>query len=202
MPDSGADFAADSRADSGRHVLLLPGGGYGTQGPLLMYAGVAAERRGADLGALTWHGRPTDLGPLGQVAWVCAQVERALDGLPGSSPDAAPLLIGKSLGTLAATVAADRELPAIWLTPLLTDGTVVTALRRSTAPRLLIGGTADPLWDGDLARELSPYVLQIDGADHGMFVAGRLANSADVLAKVVSVVEEFLDDVIWPTRTH
>ena len=53
------------------------------------------------------------------------------------------VLIGKSLGTYAAALAAERGLPAIWLTPLLTSDWVVDGLRRSTAPFLLVGGTAD-----------------------------------------------------------
>jgi hypothetical protein len=110
-----------------------------------------------------------------------------------------PLLIGKSLGTHAASTAADHALPAVWLTPLLTLDRVVDALRRATAPALLVGGTADRFWDGRLAEELSPHVLEVDGADHGMYVPGPLANSAAVLGQVVTAVENFLDDVVWPT---
>jgi hypothetical protein len=53
------------------------------------------------------------------------------------------------------------------------------------------------LWDGELARELSPHVLEVDGADHGMYVPGPLARSAAVLGEVATAVENFLDDVVW-----
>jgi pimeloyl-ACP methyl ester carboxylesterase len=78
------------------------------------------------------------------------------------------LVIGKSLTTRACVVAAERRWPAVWLTPLLTDQETVEALRRRTAPALLIGGTGDPLWDGAIARALSDDVLELDGADHGL----------------------------------
>jgi hypothetical protein len=78
------------------------------------------------------------------------------------------LVIGKSLGTLAAGAVAERAWPAVWLTPLLTAPELVEMLRRRTALALLIGGTADPAWDGTLARELSDDVLELDGADHGL----------------------------------
>jgi hypothetical protein len=39
--------------------------------------------------------------------------------LAGAAPGAQPGLIAKSLGTYAATLAAEQQLPAIWLTPLL-----------------------------------------------------------------------------------
>jgi hypothetical protein len=72
---------------------------------------------------------------------------------------AAPVVIGKLLGSLVAPVAADRGLTAAWFTPPADEPTVA-ALRRARGPCLLVGGTAD--------------VVEIDGADHGMFVPGRL----------------------------
>jgi hypothetical protein len=158
-----------------------------------MYAADAAEARGARIRRLDWNPpydpsvlHPHDAGP-----WVTAQI----------GPVAGrPLLIGKSLGTHAAGIAAESALPAVWLTPILTANSVVDALRRATAPALLVGGTADPLWQGSLARELSDHVLEVDGADHGMYVPGRLAASAAVLGRVATAIENFLDDVVW--RIH
>jgi hypothetical protein len=74
---------------------------------------------------------------------------------------------------------------------------MVTALRRAAAPCLLIGGTADRFWDGRIARSLAADVVEVDGADHGMFVPGRMAASAAVLGQVITAVEDFLD-LVWP----
>ncbi|MFI7639762.1 hypothetical protein [Nonomuraea sp. NPDC049400] len=79
----------------------------------------------------------------------------------------------------------------------LTMPACVHALRRSTEPFLLVGGTADEFWDGALARELTPYVLEIDGAGHGMMVPGPLSRSAEVLGQVTTAVEAFLDTAVW-----
>jgi hypothetical protein len=73
----------------------------------------------------------------------------------------------------------------------------VAALQAATAPMLLIGGTADETWDGALARKLSPHVLEVDGADHGLYVRGPLAASAAVLGLVATAVERFLDEIVW-----
>jgi hypothetical protein len=116
-----------------------------------------------------------------------------LDGISGR-----PLLIGKSLGTLGAALAAERSLPAVWLTPLLTVPWAVAALDRATAPFLLVGGTADELWDGTVARRLTPHVLEVDGADHGMYVRGPLTDTIAVLARVVTAAETCLDAITWP----
>lgn len=183
-----------------RGAVLIPGGMYGTSAPLLMYSGDAALARGARLERVEWsrpdeprHLDPTERGP-----WVLSDVDPVLDRLTVDWPAAMPVLVGKSLGSYAAAAAASRGLPAIWLTPVLTDDWVPDALRRASAPCLLVGGTADPLWDGALARQLSPYVLEVDDADHGMYVPGPLAGSARVLGRVVTAVEEFLDEVVWP----
>lgn len=143
-------------------------------------------------------GAAAGTGHQGQAArgrWVTEHVAPVLDRQIASGPG--PVLIGKSLGTNAAALAADRALPAIWFTPLLNSDWVVDALRRATAPCLLVGGTADKSWDGRLAGTLSPHVLEIDGADHGLFVPGPLARSAQVLGQVVTAVEQFLDTSAW-----
>ena len=95
-----------------------------------------------------------------------------------------------------------RALPAVWLTPLLADAQVVDALRGCSEPFLLIGGTADTgAWDSNVAHALSRHVLEVDGADHGMFVPGSLAASAAVLGSVASAIEEFLDETVWTSHT-
>ena len=41
-------------------------------------------------------------------------------------------------------------------------------------------------------------MLEVPEADHGMYVPGRLAESAAVLGQVATAVEDFLDQVVWP----
>jgi hypothetical protein len=62
---------------------------------------------------------------------------------------------------------------------------------------LLVGGTADRSWDGQTARLITPDVLEVEDADHGMFVPGPLSASAAVLGQVITAVEDFLDRVVW-----
>jgi len=61
------------------------------------------------------------------------------------------LVIAKSLGTMVLPDAAKRGLPGVWLTPILNDPRMAAALLQLSAPTLLIGGTADPLWDSPTA---------------------------------------------------
>jgi hypothetical protein len=166
---------------------------FGPAAGLLMYAAAVAERRGATVHRHSWSQQPSNAFEPEIEGWVREEIGPVLDAVGGSS-----LLIAKSLGTNAATLAAERALPAVWLTPILTLPWVVAALGRATMPFLLVGGTADAMWDGGLARRLSPHVLEVEGADHGMLVPGPLTNSIAVLGRVVTAVEEFLDAVDWP----
>ncbi|MFF0821704.1 alpha/beta hydrolase [Micromonospora haikouensis] len=146
--------------------------------------GAALRRIGFDIDEITWRA-PADLDLDRAASWVVEQVAPAL-------AEPAHLLVGKSLGSFAAPFAADRGVPAIWLTPLLHRAEVTGALARATAPFLLVGGTADPSWDGVAARRLSPHVLEVDGADHSLLLPGPLARSAEVLGMVCTAAEEFL----------
>ena len=179
-----------------RSAILAPGANYSADGPLLMYARFAVRRRDGRTRSVRW-----DLPETSDVSQlrsrVNAQAEAALDELTAAT-GTAPILIGKSLGSLTAPLAADRGLAAVWFTPLLTDEATVAAMRRATGPCLLVGGTADQLWDGPIARSITPDVVEVDGADHGMFVPGPMAASAAVLGQIMTAVENFLDRTVWP----
>ena len=179
----------------GRSAVLAPGGTNSPDIPLLMYAGLAVKRRGALARPVRWDLAEGGIGQ--QREMVASKVGAAVDELAAAT-GAAPLVIGKSLGSLAAPVVAARGLPAVWFTPLLTDDLTVAALGRATGPFLLVGGTADPYWDGDVARSLAGDMVEIDGADHSMFMPGRLSATAAVLGQVLTAVEEFLDHTVWP----
>ena len=172
-------------------AVVIPGRLFGPGAPLLMFTGDVAESRGARVHRHEWTEKPPD-GLDDYEPWVRAQL------LP--LPAAAPLLIGKSLGTNAAALAAERDLPAVWLTPLLKHPPVASALSRATAPFLLIGGGADRWWNGAVARKLTPHVFEVPEADHGMYVPGPVTATIAVLAQVVEAMAEFLDEIGWPRR--
>lgn len=174
--------------------VLVPGIGYTTQGPLLSFAEVALENRGAYVHHVQWQ-FPTGLDGGAQSAFVGEQVTAALDVVAGQAPSATPVIVAKSIGTLAAPLAAERGLPAIWLTPLIRRDVVADAIRRGPAPAMLVGGTADPSWDGTVARDIGRSVLEVPDADHSLYVPGPLRASAVVLGRVATAIEEFLDSL-------
>jgi hypothetical protein len=174
-------------------AVVIPGGAFGPAAGMLMYAADVADRRGATVHRHVWSQQPPNMDAPEIEGWVGGEVAPLLDTVGGR-----PMLIGKSLGTNAAKLAAERSLPAVWLTPLLTRPRVSTAMERATAPFLLVGGTADPWWDAAGARRLSPHLLEVEGAGHGLLVPGPLTNSIAVLGQVVTAMDDFFDAIGWP----
>jgi pimeloyl-ACP methyl ester carboxylesterase len=172
--------------------------------PTLYYSCEAAEARGARVVSMHWpdHPQPVALGE-GTADRVVALVGAALDEqLPDSRR---PVLFAKSLGTLASPVARQRALPAVWFTPILTDDVgldpraFADAVEQTAAPCLIVGGSSDPLWDEPRARSLSPYVVEVPGADHGLHRPGSVTETIAVMGDVIAAVEAFLDETVWPT---
>lgn len=177
--------AAIHRPDASRRVVLLPGARYPTRAPLLWFAREVAVARG--YGVLEVLDEP----PAGEdpFAWARDRAQRALD----HRPTELDVVIGKSLSSDVADLAADRGLPAIWLTPLLDRPGIVAALARTTRPTLLVGGTADPTWMPDALRDnVMVDRLQLDGLDHGLQLPGDPQASLVALRKVVRKLDRFL----------
>lgn len=171
-----------------RRAVLIPGMGYDTRAPLFAYVGESLRRAGFALHEIGWE-FPAGLAADQHGPWVAERVHPALT-------EPTDLLVGKSLGSLAAPLAADRALPAVWLTPLLHLPEVVDALQRAEAPFLLVGGGADRTWDSAAARRLSPHLVEIPEADHSLLLPGPLVRSAEALGRVCTAVEEFVQ-VMW-----
>lgn len=180
--------------DPDRVALLIPGGGYSAERPLLHFARAVFMKHGWTTQEVWWSRQPPRPGD-DRTAWLgrlrtfaIEQVGSVLDAETASQI----VLVGKSLGTFAAALAADRALPGIWLTPILRDSETPADLRRCTAPFLLVGGTADPAWDPDTARSFGQPILEIANADHGLETDDDPVNSADILKRVTIAMENFV----------
>jgi hypothetical protein len=175
--------------DPGRCAVVLPGVRYFSQAPLLWFAREAAQAAGWSVLELSERA-PADREPF---EWMRDRAARALAAAPGDTV----VVIGKSLGSAAAPLVAERGLPAVWLTPLLVRPEVVSALASSSAPALLVGSTADPTCSGgEQPRGGSVSVLEFDGLDHSLQAEGDPLASLDVLRQVTERIGEFLESVV------
>ena len=174
-------------------AIVLPGAGYSVQAPVLWYARRAMLEAGRSVLTVTdVFDRQSD----DPIPWVEQRAEAALSHVRRRDPH--PLLIAKSLTSLAARLASAEGLPAVWFTPLIAaEGSaiaeqVLTGLRSATEPRLLIGGSDDPSWDGRVAVTLSnAEILELPGADHSLEAPGDIAVSLGNLKRVTDAVSRF-----------
>ena len=170
-------------------AIVAPGRAYSPAAPLLEFARRALLQHGFIVHQLWWDStsRADDDGA---EQWVRRHVEAA-----HAAEDADHVLVvGKSLGTRAASYAAERGLDAIWLTPLLTEPPLVEAIGANAGRQLLVGGLRDELWVPSIARELGENgcdVLEVPDADHSMGTDDAV-RTAEIHVDVARAVEAFL----------
>ena len=171
--------------------VVLPGRGYPPAAPALAYAGYVLRAAGWVVRDVWWDPPGNEsLSVDGEVEWVGDQLASATAGLAGPV-----LVVGKSLGTYGARLAAERSYRAIWLTPVLTLPEVADAIRANPARQLLVGGTSDRLWDADVAASLAASgcdVLQLDGLEHGLIDRADAVRSAEALVEITRAMVRFV----------
>ena len=173
------DHATDGTA-VGR-CIVLPGSRYTPDGPMLFFAAQVALMRGWDVRQVWWEVPQFD-SDAEEVAWVGSELDAAVDGYAGRV-----MVVAKSLGTLAAPVAARHHYDAAWLTPLLTEADLVGPLLSYPAAQLVVIGSSDPCFDRDVLDALPGERLVVAG-DHILRVAG---DAAGMVASHDSFVRSF-----------
>ncbi len=171
--------------DPDRVAVVLPGARYLPFAPLLWFSREVALARSWSV-LEVWDeyvDRSED-----PWRWVEERTEAALARAGGAQV----LLVAKSLTSRAVTLAGERGLPGIWLTPLLHEPEIAQGFEHLKSPALLVGGTADESWDGELARRAGHEVLEVDGGDHGLQIPGDPLASVDALRRVAERVDAFV----------
>ncbi len=167
--------------------LLLPGAAYTQDRPLMVATREVFVAQGAEcLLSERYYGMDKALSVLtGEERELCIATDSGALGRAAFEQAAGrPVwLAGKSIGTTALAHAIKQvpdlaAFPSAWLTPLWKDELVYKAIEAMGARALVLIGKADPQWDQALADKLSRKkvtVVAVEGADHGMNVAGNKA---------------------------
>ena len=175
-------------------AVVVPGRGYPPVAPLTFFAGFALLQHGWSVRQVWWD-PPAYESDEQTIAWVREEVTGAL---PTSGR---VLVVGKSLGTWATPLAAERGLPAIWLTPILDDPALVRPIAANPAPQLLIGGSADEFWDSAVALDLASdtcSIVEIPDVDHIMLFPGDVVRGAEAHVEVVRAIDNWLASGVVP----
>ncbi|MFF2807932.1 alpha/beta hydrolase [Streptomyces sp. NPDC058000] len=170
--------------DPERVVLILPGLTYTPARPLLHYLARALHARGWTVQELWWD--PPDQDEQRQ-----AYVEHRATAALEKEGARHVVVLAKCLGTRFLPTAVRLGIPGIWLTPMLDVPEVAQAVKVSTTPALMVGGTRDPHWDAAAARGGKARVLELPGADHGLETPGDVQGSLLALATIIRAAEDF-----------
>lgn len=175
----------------GRAVILPGGSGYTVDHRLLWWIAQVLAESGWRVATVRWQ--------IDEAARAKARtfVARAgQDALDLAGPDDRTLIVGKSFGTWTAPWAAEQGWPGVWPTPVLTSPEIANVLLDDQTTGLLVGGTADALWDGDVAARSGLDVLEIDDADHLLYTGSDWSGSFDNLGRTLETVERFAGGLV------
>jgi hypothetical protein len=171
------EWSGDGRTGS---LLVLPGASGGIFQSPLYWPAVALVDAGWEVLVAQW-------GPGSPEHEVASTARIGLARLTSSSN---VLVMGKSLGSLAAAEVLRANVRSIWLTPLMDRPPVADAIQSGDAATLLIGGTADPTWRRPRPRPGLDFI-EVDGANHGLLVGGDWRRSLSGLSAVTERIAAF-----------
>ncbi|TDE98825.1 hypothetical protein EXU48_01075 [Occultella glacieicola] len=173
--------------DDAPTAVMLPGGLYSVQGPLLYWCAEVLLQRGWRVIGVVW---PPEVS---SAADPRHHVEAELDAViaaVGGTPD---LVVAKSLGSHALPWSIREGVPGVWLTPVLTDPTVIDALARAGPSHLAIGGTVDPMWAPAATLTTRAVLKTIGDADHSILVPSDWEESMRAQQELMAVIAEHVD---------
>lgn len=185
----------------GHLAIILPGRGYGPQGPVLHLPRLVLQQIGAHVEAVTY---PLDSGQLPDDAgWASfhAAVHAQVDALLARHRPIRLTFVAKSLGTIAmAGLDIERHLgervEAIWITPLWERDDVRRGALHLNIRSLVVAGSADPMhhaeYHDEICHTLDASSLVIADADHSLEIPGDVNRTLTAYSHLTAAVERFL----------
>lgn len=181
--------------------MVLPGGGYGPLGPALRFPILACRDISDGPTIEVKYPQTREDDPIAtRMEMLRSAVSQQVHAALEQSTAATVVVVAKSLGTralaaIAPTLPRDRQILAVWLTPLFGVEDVRTAAMGAGLRSLIVAGTADPYHDqvgfDAVSAALEADTLLIPGADHGLEVPGDVFATLEAMRVLSSAVFEF-----------
>lgn len=169
--------------DPTRVATILPDVEMSQTTPILHFTRRLLSDKGWHVRVARWPGEDRDALPT-------ALLEEALDraGTPEMH-----LAVGFSAGTYGLPAAIERNLPGIWIRPLLREDVLREAVAAILEPSLLVGGTQDAQWDGEIERPTRCQSHEVKDADLALEIPGSVPETLKVMTRTLKRIEEFID---------
>lgn len=194
--------AVHERPGSVGTVVILPGSGYTPAHPLLHFTGELFHGAGFTVFELWWGQTLEGLQDASETElaeWLGTDALAAADAAAGYGPLAG--FVTKSLGTIALAAAATersslRDIPAVWLTPILQASVTRDALSDWQAPNLAVIAEQDPVPSGVNPERLGDFTESVltEGTNHGL-ERDDPVESTRVLESVLIAIRDFVERI-------
>lgn len=179
-------------------ALVLPGGGYTPLGPAIRFSILALEQLGFEARDVSYPEVEACDGTFPWDDFSAATAER-IEAILSAGDWTETAVVAKSLGTgVLARIGSALDVPrprAIWLTPLFGAQRTREGAIALGWPSLIVAGTADDHHDSagfnEVVEALDARTLLVDGADHGLEIAGDARATVAAMAELVDAVDEF-----------
>lgn len=172
-------------------VVLFPGVRYGTDCPLLYYAGFKYETRGYEIIEVSYGNlHKQDNSPEENMEYIKSSVLTQLKAIDFSKYGDI-VFVSKSLGTVIAGWVEEQlciGARQIYLTPVKET---LPYIRNGKNIKIVIAGTDDKYLDADILRKHcikeNIHLKQIEGAGHRLEVKGDVDKNIDILKEIVDL---------------
>ncbi|WP_010676716.1 alpha/beta hydrolase [Bacillus timonensis] len=179
-------------------VIVLPGGGYTTQAPLLHFTTGLFYSKGFDVLHINYSFNSQELSVLSSEDFA-RDVQLAIDHAIKSKEYSNYYVVAKSIGTKALSYLIKNTMfknaKLVWLTPILQNDDVFNAMLHSDNKGLCIIGDKDRCFIEERFEKLKNnhnLVLKVvNGGNHGLELDKEPIKSIEILKNVISDINEF-----------
>lgn len=190
----------EQKEETNKLVIVLPGAGYTTQAPLLSFTTGLFYNKGFDVLHINYTFSREELSVLNEKNFA-RDVQLTIENAIKDKKYSDFYIVAKSVGTKALSYLLDHEkwkaTKVVWLTPLLQNDQVYSALVNSEHKGLCVFGEQDhTCFIGERFEKLkknSNLILKVvDGGNHSLELDHNPIKSIDLLKMVISDINEFL----------
>jgi hypothetical protein len=189
----------EQKEETNNLVIVLPGAGYSAQAPLLHYTTGVFYNKGFDVLHINYSFSREELSALNERDFA-RDVQLAIDNAIKNKKYSNYYVVAKSIGTKALAYFLDHKMlkdtKVVWLTPLLQNDAVFTAMLDSVNNGLCIFGEKDSTCFiverfEDLKNNQNLKLKVVEGGNHNLDLEEDPLKSIEILKSVISIINEF-----------